>query len=273
MLERLSEPLHMNVVAAFVALFGNFNSRVEYDLVFRQYTAFCMLDAAKRARSDGLSELCAVEFGVASGAGLLNMVHIAKQVRKATGVQFHIYGFDTTEGLPPARDYRDHPELYGEGDYVMPSRDALIARLPDFAHLVVGPIADNVVTFRESIRPEAPLGYVSLDVDYYFSSVDALQIFEGDPNRYLPFVNLYLDDVHEPHHMPMAGEMLAIREFNDRVPMRQAFPYTALREKRLFKRAAWISKIYAMHVLDHPKRSSVVKRDFVKVIHNPDLAS
>ena len=101
MIERLSEPLHMNILAAFVALAGNFENRVAYDLVFRQYTAFCMLDAARRAKLEGLSKLCAVEFGVASGAGLLNMVHVAEQVKKATGVQFHIYGFDTTEGLPP----------------------------------------------------------------------------------------------------------------------------------------------------------------------------
>ena len=29
------------------------------------------------------------------------------------------YGLDTGEGMPPPRDHRDHPELYGQGWYPM----------------------------------------------------------------------------------------------------------------------------------------------------------
>jgi hypothetical protein len=60
----------------------------------------------------GIKTVSLVEFGVASGAGLTNIVEIAKKVTRCTGVEFTIYGFDTGQGMPPARDYRDHPELY-----------------------------------------------------------------------------------------------------------------------------------------------------------------
>ena len=36
-----------------------------------------------------------VEFGVATGAGLMNMASIARRVMEATGVAVKIYGFDT----------------------------------------------------------------------------------------------------------------------------------------------------------------------------------
>lgn len=271
--ERLSEPLHMNVLSIFVALFGSLRWKIAFDLVFRQYTAFCLYEAATRAKAQGLSEIKALEFGVASGAGLLNMCKIAERVKKATGVTVTVHGFDTASGLPPVRDYRDHPELYAEGDYVMPSSDDLIAKLPPFAELIVGPIAETVETFRESVSPSAPIGYVSLDVDYYFSSVDALKVFEGPAEAYLPFVNMYLDDTHDPHHSPSAGELLAIAEFNAAHPMRHAHPYTALRDKRIFKNAAWISKIYAMHIHDHPLRNPGNVRKFSKQIANPELSA
>jgi hypothetical protein len=269
--ERLSEPLHLNVMAAAVALFGSFRAKVYFDLVFRQYAAFCLLDAADRAKRQGLEAFTALEFGVASGAGLLNMCEIASRVTKATGVRVEVHGFDSGSGLPAARDYRDHPELYQGGDYVMHAPERLRARLPAFASLIIGPIAETVPPFRARLSPAAPIGYVSIDVDYYFSAVDALDILAGEPALYLPLVNLYLDDCHEPYHNPAAGELLALAEFNQRHALRRAFPYTALREQRLFKNAAWLSKIFALHVLDHPARTTSAARGFSKNIDNPYL--
>lgn len=121
------------------------------------------------------------------------------------------------------------------------------------------------------LSKDAPIGYVALAGDYYFSAVDALEILAGQPELYLPLVNLYLDDGHEAYHNPAAGELLALAEFNQRHELRRAFPYTALREQRLFKNAAWLSKIFALHVLDHPTRSTSAKRGFSKSIDNPYL--
>jgi hypothetical protein len=267
--ERLSEPLHLNLVSLFIMLFGSLKAKVYFDLMYRQYTAFCLLDAAERARASGYSKVSALEFGVATGAGLLNICEISEKVTRATGISFKVFGFDTGEGLPEARDYRDHPELYQGGDYAMQSHDVLRSKLPSFATLLLGPIADTVNEFRNTLSPESPIGYVALDVDYYFSAVDALQVFDGSPEIYLPMVNLYLDDTHDPYHNPAAGELLAIAEFNRDHPMRQVFPYTALSEKRLFKNASWISKIYAMHIMDHPQRSRGVNRSYKKNMENP----
>ena len=48
--ERLSEPLHLNAISAFVALFGSFRRKVEYDLVLRPQNAFGILKAADSAK-------------------------------------------------------------------------------------------------------------------------------------------------------------------------------------------------------------------------------
>jgi hypothetical protein len=145
---------------------------------------------------------------------------------------------------------------------------ALQAKLPPNARLVLGDITETVPKFiAEGLH--APLGYVALDVDYYWSAVDALQILCGPPEQYLPFVNIYLDDSQDPHHNPACGEMLACAELSEREAYRKIFPYTALREKRLFKNASWISKIWALHVLDHRVRTEGTGREAAKVIANP----
>ncbi len=265
--ERLSEPLHLNAISAIVAAVGGYRAKVYFDLAYRQYTAFNLMDAAERAASLGIKRISAIEFGVASGAGLLNICENARGVTRVTGVEIEVYGFDTGAGLPPTRDYRDHPELYRAGDYVM-DFGALEARLPPNAKLILGDIAMTVPKFI-SQGLSAPLGYVALDVDYYWSSAEALKVLSGPPEFYLPLVNAYLDDTHDPYHNPSCGVMLACTEFSEAHEFRKIHPYTALREKRLFKNASWISKIYAIHVLDHPIRSQESTRETAKTISNP----
>ncbi len=254
-------------MSAFVALFGDHRAKVYWDLKFRQYTAFGLLDGADRAAELGLKRISVIEFGVASGGGLLNICDHAAATTKLTGVEFEIYGFDTGTGLPPPRSYRDHPELYQAGDYPM-NVAGLKARLPQNATLVLGDIGETVPNFLREGR-HAPLAYVALDVDYYWSAVEALKVFRGPAEQYMPLVVLYLDDCQDPYHNPACGEMLACEELNQHEPLRKIYPYTALREQRLFKNASWISKIWAVHVLDHKFRTEGAQRDFMKVIENP----
>lgn len=265
--ERLSEPLHLNAMSAFVALFGDHRAKVYWDLKFRQYTAFSLLDAADHASALGVKRISVIEFGVASGAGLLNICEHAAATTKLTGVEFEVYGFDTGKGLPPPRSYRDHPELYQAGDYPM-NIAGLKARLPQNASLILGDIGETVPAFLHEGR-HAPLAYVALDVDYYWSAVEALKVLCGPAEQYMPLVVLYLDDSQDPYHNPSCGEMLACQEFNEQEPFRKIHPYTALREKRLFKNASWISKIWAVHVLDHKVRTEGANRKTMKVISNP----
>ena len=269
--ERLSEPLHLNLMALWVQLFGSFESKVYFDLVIRQSNAFCLLQAATFAREKGYSAITAVEFGVASGAGLLNMAEIAKHVTKATGVRIELVGFDTGKGMPPPIDYRDHPDLYGSGDFPMQDYEGLRARLPSNARLIIGEIAATLEDFLAAQTETSPIGFVVIDVDYYSSAVDCLKIFDGPSNLYLPETLAYFDDIHMPQHNPWQGEYLAIDEFNKTRDRRKISPFNFLRNYRLFKQPMWIDQIYLVHVLDHRHKSRDDRKSGARVLSNPYL--
>lgn len=257
--ERLVEPLHLNVASAFVALFGSFRAKVEFDLIIRQQFAWPILRAADEARKHGLSKVTIAEFGVASGAGLLNMCKIVASVTKVTGIEFEIFGFDTGSGMPPAIDHRDHPELWQESDFPM-DVERLTRTLPPYCHLMIGDVGATIPSFLAGLSPSAPLAFVSLDVDYYSSSVRALEVFKGDPTQYLPMVILYLDDIVVESANPWCGELLAVNEFNAATALRKIAPFSMLRAQRLFKAPRWIDQMYVAHILDHPTRQPRVTR-------------
>jgi hypothetical protein len=251
--ERLTEPLHLNLLSVFVGLFGSWRAKVEFDLIIRQQFAWSILRAADQARKHGLAKVALVEFGVANGAGLFNMCKIAVSATKATGVGFEIYGFDTGRGMPPAVDFRDHPEMFQESDFPM-DVDRLRRALPPFCHLLIGDVEETVPAFLERLSPAAPLAFVSLDLDYYSSSKRALEVFKGEAGKYLPMVTLYLDDIVIESANPWCGECLAVNEFNAENDLRKIAPFPMLRAQRLFKNPRWLEQIHLLHVLDHPAR-------------------
>jgi hypothetical protein len=254
--ERLTEPVHLNIMSVFVALFGSLRARIAFDLVIRQHHAFGLLRAADSARALGRDAVTAVEFGVASGAGLLNLCEVARRIAHATGVRFEIIGFDTGAGMPQPVDYRDHPEYYAAGDFPM-DRPALTAKLPPNARVIYGDVSETVAAFLRELTAEAPLGFVSLDLDYYSSSRAALRLLaDPDASKYLPMVPVYLDDVAFRGHNEWCGELLAVKEFNAEWELRKISKYNFLRNTRVFKNPAWIDHMYALHVLDHAARQA-----------------
>lgn len=270
--ERLSEPLHLNLISLFVAAFGSFRHKVYFDLVVRPQHAYCLLAAADAAKSLGLKRFTAIEFGVASGSGLINMCRIGEQVTKATGIAIDFVGFDNATGMPDAIDYRDHPEFYQPGDFVMESRDKLVSALPPNARLIIGEAKQTVPAFARGLDPASPIGFVSIDVDYYSSTVDCMAIFENEnPACYLLNTLIYLDDVQYLGHCRWAGEMLAIDEFSASHGMRKISPANFIREWRLFKKPNWISQIYSYHVFDHPARFTLLKEAPKVVLQNAYL--
>ena len=270
-LERLTEPLHLNVLSLFVCIFGNIRQKTAFDLVLRQHNAFSILRAATDAKSSGLGKLCVVEFGVAAGAGFLNMCEIAKRVTESTGVDIKVFGFDTGKGMPKAIDYRDHPDLYREGDFPMDVTQ-LQKRVPSNGRLILGALSETVPAFLgDHLAPDRPLGYAVIDVDYYSSTVDALKIFGGPPGLYLPITIVYLDDIQLAHHNPFAGELLAVAEFNAQTPLRKICRHDFFENTRIFRNADWIKHIYYLHVMDHPRRAADHKREPQKLL-NPYLA-
>ncbi|MCJ2036597.1 hypothetical protein [Methylobacterium sp. J-068] len=252
--ERLTEPLHLNLISAGVALFGSYRAKVAFDLMVRQQYAFPVLFAADAARKLGLGRIQVLEFGVATGAGLLNLCDCAARTEAATGIAIEVVGFDTGSGMPPAVDYRDMPEYFQEGDYPM-DFEALRRSLPSRCKLILGDVAETIPAYLAGVGAEAPIGFVSVDVDYYSSAVNTLKVLEGRPEQYLPILPVYLDDVGMDGANPWNGELLAAAEFNARHPLRKLAPFNLLRSKRIFKNAQWIDRMFTAHIHDHPART------------------
>jgi hypothetical protein len=269
LLERLTEPLHLNVAALLVALAGSFRAKVAFDLIVRQQHAFALLKAADYAHSAGVPRITVIEFGVANGAGLMNICEISRRVSAATGIEFEVVGFDTGSGMPPPRDHRDHPEYYSRSDYPMQDQQQLRNSLPGNCNLIIGDIERTVPEFLRQCQ--VPIGFVSLDVDYYWSSVEALRIFDGEARQYLPMTLVYLDDVEYDGHSIHAGEQLAVEEFNARHSMRKISKFSFLRAKRVFQRANWIEHTYLAHIFDHPSRSQALQTSGREILENPYL--
>lgn len=272
-LQRLTEPLHLNLLSLAVAAFGTYRAKVSFDLVLRQHYAFGTLWAADRARNANLRSVTVVEFGVGEGTGLINLCKIAKRTSAITGIDVKVVGFDTGTGMPPPVDYRDHPDLYRAGDYAM-DYARLRQAVPASAKLVLGPLATTVPAFLAEVTGGSPIGFVIVDVDYYSSSKDALALLDdGYPVKYLPISLLYLDDVLEENHNDWCGELLAVREFNDSHTMRKLQRDRFLKHWRVFKNAVWLDQSYLVHVLDHPKRQSLKATRPAHSTGNPYLGS
>ena len=271
-LERLTEPLHLNALSLLVLGFGSYRSKTAWDLVVRQPYAFGALEAADIALASGLSAVTLIEVGVASGGGLMNLASIAERVSKETGVRCEVHGFDSGAGMPAAVDYRDHPDLYQEGDFAM-DEVALRAALPQGTKLHLGPLSSTIPRFLADASFSAPVGFVALDVDYWSSTVDALELLKGQPESYLPRTVVYVDDVALSEHNSAAGASLAIREFNEATPSRRLERHAFLEDRRIFRNAGWIKQTMFLHVLDHPRRAQPAVVDTKRHMENPYLGT
>jgi hypothetical protein len=131
---------------------------------------------------------------------------------------------------------------------------ALQRALPANARLRIGPIGETVAEYMTERERNSPIGFVSVDVDYYWSTAEVLRCLTADPLHYPPRVTMYFDDVGHPWHNPWCGELLTIDEFNAGNELRKISRINFLQQLRLFKNASWIGKMYFCHVLDHPGR-------------------
>ena len=249
----LNAPAHILVGSLLTAVFGGVRSKINFDLFERRPYAFGILKAADLAKCLCVQEITVCEFGVASGAGLRSMCRIASAVKTITGIAIKVIGFDTGLGMPPATDFRDHPEYYFEGDFAPPDFDNVRRSLPPNGTLILGRIEETLPHWLSTFK--GVIGFVSVDVDYYSSTVDCLRLFDAAADCFLPCTPVFFDDVLRDMHNPWAGELLAINEFNASHPMRKIAPYTALRSSRIMKSAAWPDQMFALHVLDHSART------------------
>jgi hypothetical protein len=180
---------------------------------------------------------------------LLALQRIAARVSEISGICVDVVGFDMGTGLTPPIDHRDVPNLLWEGRFPM-DVDALQKRLTT-ASLVLGPIANTLPTFLHRRPP--PVGFISVDVDLYSSTVDCLRLFDADPPLILPRVYCYFDDIHGLTYSDCNGERLAIAEFNASHPRRQISKIHGLQffVPKAVREAKWVDCFYIAHVFDH----------------------
>ena len=252
----------MIAIEILVKAFGSFRAKEQLGLIHpRPSYAYGLLRAADICRLLGKRRTTVVEFGVAAGSGLFAMVDIADQVTRATGIEFRIVGFDSGQGLPRFEGCKDHPELWVPGDFAMPDRVHMEERLRGKAELVFGDIAETVTPFMKTMTPDAPLGFVSVDVDLYSSTVSCLRILTGRSDLYNPAIAVYLDDFTTYFGNRWCGELAAINEFSDANATRKIDRDYTLPGHRPHKHLHWYNRMFVAHVLDHDLRTRVRTRE------------
>ena len=182
-------------------------------------------------------------------------MHIS-ELEKLFPVKFELYGFDSGEGLPIAKDYRDFPYYFNSRQFAM-NVDQLRSHLKR-AEIVIGNVKDTCQTFFDKYNP-APIGCIFNDLDYYSSTRDSFNIFSADNRHFLPRVFMYFDDIiGDNTWLPseFAGELLAVHEFNfnnstKKIAANRAMP-------AIYPDQWWVNQIYIYHDFDHRRYNDFV---------------
>jgi hypothetical protein len=221
-------------------------SLVESGVVQRPHYGYCMYNAAQLAAQLGHKVVSVIEFGVAGGNGLVSAESHAREITRELGVEFQIYGFDGGVGLPSPTDYRDLPFLWQTGFYAM-DQDALRRRLSK-AQLVIGSVRQTCADFFARYKP-APVGCIFWDLDFYSSTMDAFQIFQGEDKYFLPRLSMYFDDIIGADHSDFTGERLAMADFNSQSQNAKISPDCYARFQHFPQ--IWKHQIFVYHNFAH----------------------
>ena len=216
----------------------------------RPHFVWGVLQSAHLAKAIGIERISVIEFGVAGGNGLLSLEKAAQKVEPIFGIRIDVYGFDTGAGLPQPVDYRDLPNLWTEAAF--PMDFAKLNKRLTKAKLVVGLVGETITQFIRS-KP-APVGFISFDLDYYSSTMDAFKLFEGDQAVLLPRIHCYFDDIMGFSFSEYNGERLAIEDFNAGHDMKKISPIYGLKYflPPPYNQEVWSEMFYMAHIFDHP---------------------
>ena len=228
----------------------SYKQKLHFETMPYPYYAYGTYHAALQAKALGIENISVIEFGVAGGNGLVALENIAQDIEEEVGVKISVYGFDTGEGMPEILDYRDLPYVWQKGFFKM-DVERLKARLKK-AKLILGDVKDTIKTFSKKESP-APIGFISFDLDYYSSTTEAFQLFNETNTLFLPRVFCYFDDCigyDWELHSEFTGELLAIKEFNNKNETRKLAKINGLRYKRFFE-SLWNEEMYVLHRFDH----------------------
>lgn len=232
--------------------------RVHLDEYPYPHYAYGVLVAAMQARMLGHDTTTVIEFGVAGGNGLVALEAASREIGAELGVRVDVLGFDNVEGMPESTDVRDMTYWFRPAAFKM-DEPALRARLSAETRLFPGLIKDTVPQATAALR--GPIGFVSIDMDYYSATVDILRIFEAAPETRMPRVVVYADDIFGYHDLNImgtsVGEERAFAEFNANHSDQRIEPIRGLRYKRPIP-AMWNEKMFALHDLAHPDYSKPI---------------
>jgi hypothetical protein len=222
--------------------------------ILRPNYAWGVLQGAHLGNALGFDRISVIEFGVAGGNGLVALDRIAERVGAILNVEIDVYGFDTGVGLPKPTDYRDLPSLWAEGAFAM-DVERLERRLAR-AHLVLGPVEKTLAEFIAS--SPAPVGFISFDLDYYSSTMQAFKLLDAHEKLLLPRIYCYFDDILGHIYSDFTGERLAIREFNAGHTARKISPIYGLKYflPKPLDQQEWAEMFYLAHLFDHPLYSA-----------------
>jgi len=208
-----------------------------------------VLQGAALGKVLGMQHVSVMEFGVAGGAGLISLEQVAGHCEKMINIEINVYGFDTGIGLPKPEDYSDCPQMWSEGYY--PGDMEELAKRLRRAHLKLGLVKDTVPAFLQSCPP--PIAFAAFDLDFYSSTKEALNLFDGKHDILLPRIACFFRGIMGKSFSDYTGERLAISEFNDTRSMRKLSPiyglkYFVPREFSWY----WPEMFYFLHNFDHP---------------------
>ncbi|BDW88323.1 hypothetical protein MACH01_10900 [Thalassospira tepidiphila] len=237
----------------WVKYFGTLEEKERFNTIKRASYAHGMIKAALYAREIGVSSISAIEFGVSTGGGLMAMERIARLIEDEYGIKVHVVGYDNGKGLPDPVDYKDHPEIWGKGDFVMFNKDQLLENVKD-SEIVFGDVKDTAGE-REGWYRSNPIAFISIDVDYYSSTMSCLEALKFHPDCYLPAVSMYFDDISFFTANRWCGELLAIDDFNAANEKRKIDIDRTLPGNRPYQNVGWYRNMYVGHILDHTLRS------------------
>lgn len=164
-------------------------------------------DTVRLAKLFGIKRISVLEFGMAAGAGLMNLEFHAREQERLSGVRIDVLGFDSGMGLIfNEEDTCNIAWRFGAGDYSSDENELL--PLLRKAKMVYGDICETAEAFFED-KEYAPIGFVSIDVDNYTPAAAIPGMLgNSDDSRFLPRVRLYLDDLLSD--MEFQGKAVAV---------------------------------------------------------------
>lgn len=213
-----------------------------------------LLSAARTARAAGVEAFSAVEFGVAGGNGLCALEAHAERVEALSGVSVSVFGLDSGAGLRASTEPMDCVFALPPGEFAM-DEARLRARLRR-AELVLGPVEQTVGPFmaRAERGEIPPIGFMSQDLDVYTGTIATLRALPASPERMLPRVPIYFDDLTGYPYSTEVAEWAAIRTHNEESPRRIGqVPNLEQALGGASRFATWPRHVFTLHVFDHPR--------------------